>query len=205
MFIYYKMDYLKDPHTALFVAPTGIGKTYKALRLLETEYKNHFDFIIIICPTLKHNKTYKNWKFLWDDEYIIPIEPKNQLYEIIKTLSNMLAGLKTLFLIDDIIADEKLDKKRQPLLDLAISGRHREHSLWLLTQSYTAIPLNLRRQAKMLYVWRPTRRSDLKTIYDEIDFDDEGDKLIYLKEKLKEGKHICLVIRNEYPIGYEIV
>ena len=43
---------MKEPHTALFVAPTGVGKTHLALNLLENEYRNHFDFIIIICPTL---------------------------------------------------------------------------------------------------------------------------------------------------------
>ena len=42
---------------------------------------------------------------------------------------NLLARSATLFLIDDIIADEALDKRRQPLLELAISGRHRQHSL----------------------------------------------------------------------------
>ena len=44
---------MKEPHTALFVAPTGVGKTHLALSLLETEYRNHFDFIVIICPTFK--------------------------------------------------------------------------------------------------------------------------------------------------------
>ena len=48
--------------------------------------------------------------------------------------------------------DETLDKRHQPLLELAISGRHRGHSLWLLTQSYTVVPNNIRRQAKMLYI-----------------------------------------------------
>ena len=43
---------MKEPHTALFVAPAGVGKTHLALSLLETEYGNHFDFIVIICPTL---------------------------------------------------------------------------------------------------------------------------------------------------------
>ena len=59
-----------------------------------------------------------------------------------ENLGNNLAGDKTLFLIDDIMADETLDKRRQPLLGLAISGRHKGHSVWLLTQSYTAISLN---------------------------------------------------------------
>ena len=57
-------------------------------------------------------------------------------------ISKLLAGSKTLFLIDDIIADEALNKQRQPLLELAISGCHRNHLLWLLTQSYTAVPNN---------------------------------------------------------------
>ena len=88
---------------------------------------------------------------------------------MVEKISNLLAGDKTLFLIDDIIADETLDKRRQPLLELEISGRHRGHSLWLLTQSYTAIPNNIRRQAKMLYVWYPKNRTDLNTIQEEND------------------------------------
>ena len=86
---------------------------------------------------------------------VIPIEPGNHLYYLIEKISNLLAGDKTLFLIDDIIADETLDEHCQPLLELAVSGRHRGHSLWLLTQSYTAVPNNIRRQAKTLYVWYP--------------------------------------------------
>ena len=48
--------FMKEPHTALFVAPTGVGKTHLALDLLESEYKAHFDFIVIICPTLNTMK-----------------------------------------------------------------------------------------------------------------------------------------------------
>ena len=39
---------MKEPHTALFVAPTRVGKIHLALNLLEKEYQNHFDFIIIL-------------------------------------------------------------------------------------------------------------------------------------------------------------
>ena len=51
---------MKEPHTALFVVPTGVENTHLALSLLENEYRNHFDFIIIICPTLAHNTTCKS-------------------------------------------------------------------------------------------------------------------------------------------------
>ena len=146
---------MKEPHTALFVAPTGLGRTHLALSLLETEYRNHFDFIVIICPTLRYNSTYKSRGWVWNDPDVIPIEQGNNLYYLIEKISNLLTGNKTLFLIDDIIADETLDKCHQLLLELAISGRHRGHSLWLLAQSYTAVPNNIRRQVKMLYIWYP--------------------------------------------------
>ena len=130
-------------------------KTHLALNLLENEYRNHFDFIVIICPTLAHNETYKARGWVWNDPDVIPIEPNNNLYYLIEKISNLLTGSKTLFLIDAIIANEALNKYRQPLLELAISGRHRGHSLWLLTQSYTTVPNNIRRQAKMLCIWYP--------------------------------------------------
>ena len=122
---------------------------------------------------------------------------------MIEKISNLLAGSTTLFLIDDIIADETLNKWHQLLLELAISGHYRQHSLWQLTQSYTAIPNNIRRQAKMLYIWYPKNRTDLNTIHEENDVLGLGE-LANVKEKLKQDKHICLIMRMEHPRAYKI-
>ena len=46
-------DYIKDSHTTIF---TGCGKTHLVLDLIEKKYKKMFDYIIIICPTLRWNK-----------------------------------------------------------------------------------------------------------------------------------------------------
>ena len=78
LYIRIKM-FMKELHTALFVATTGVGKTHLALSLLENEYRNHFDFIVIICPTLRYNSTYKSGGWVWNDPDVIPIEPGNQL------------------------------------------------------------------------------------------------------------------------------
>ena len=170
------------------------------MNLLETEYKNLFDFIVIICPTLRYNSTYKSRSWVWNDPDVIPIEPGNKLYYLIEKISNLLAGDKTLFLIDDIIADETLDKCRQPLLELAISGRHRGHSLWVLTQSYTAIPNNIRRQANVGI--QKTERT-LNTIHEENDVIGL-EELARVKAQLKWGKHTCLIMRMEHPRAYMI-
>ena len=122
---------------------------------------------------------------------------------MIEKISNLLAGDETLFLIDDIIADEALDKRHQPLLEFVISGRHRGHSLWLLTQSYTAVPNNIRRQAKMLHTWYPKKRTDLNTIHEENDIIGP-EELAKVKAQLKQGKHTCLIMRMEHPRAYMI-
>ena len=90
--------FMKEPHTALFVAPTGVGKTHSALNLLKNEYRHHIDFIIIICPTLMHNSTYRSRGWVWNDPDVILIEPGNNLYYLIEKISNLLTGSVTLFL-----------------------------------------------------------------------------------------------------------
>ena len=172
--------------------------------LLESEYKNHFDFIIIICPTLAHNETYKSRGSVWTDPDVISLEPSNQLYYLIEKISKLLTGSKTLFLIDDIIADEALDKRHQLLLELAILERHRNHLLWMLTQSYTAIPNNIRRKAKLIYVWYPKNQTDLNVIHEENDAIETQEELANVKKQLKQGKHTCLIMRMEHPRSHEI-
>ena len=123
---------------------------------------------------------------------------------MIEKISNLLTGSKTLFLIDDIIADEALDKHHQLLLGLAISGRHRDHSLWLLAQTYTAIPYNIRRQAKLLYVWYPKNRTELNIIHEENDIIETPEELAGVKAQLKRGKYTCLIMRMEHPRAYGV-
>ena len=110
---------MKEPHTALFVAPTGVRKTDLALDLLEKEYINHFDFIIIICPTLKHNDTYRHRNWIRTDPEVILIEPGKSQYNWIEKIGNLLGGSETLFFINDIIANETLNKRRQPIFVIA--------------------------------------------------------------------------------------
>ena len=198
------ISYVKNPHTAIFSGSTGCGKTQRVLDLLETEYKHHFDNIVILCPTLRWNKTYLDRSWIWKDNYVFLLEPKGNLFELVEKLSSMLSSEETLFIIDDMIADENFDKRRQSLLELAISGRHRKHSLWLLTQAYTALPKNLRRQKKQLFVWYPSEKSDLKMIDEETNLINSDD-LLKIKERLKSEKHACLYVRLEHPRSFQVL
>ena len=56
------MNLPRLPHSAMFVGVTACSKTEFLLRLLETKYKNHLEFIVILCPTVLDNKTYLSRK-----------------------------------------------------------------------------------------------------------------------------------------------
>lgn len=90
------------------------------------------------------------------------------------------------------------------MLDLAISGWHRKHSLWFLTQSYTAVPKSLRRQKKQLFVWYPSEKSDMKLIDEETNLMNHND-LAKIKEQLKREKHACLYVRLEHPRMFKVL
>lgn len=196
--------YVKEPHTAIFSGPTSCGKTQRVLDLIEQDYRHHFENIVILCPTIRWNATYQERPWIWKDDYVFCLEAKGNLFEIVEKLTDLFSSEETLFVIDDVIADETLDKKRQPLLGLAISGRHRKHSLWLLTQSYTALPKDLRRQKKQLFVWYPSEKSDLKMIDEETNLMNSED-LSKVKEQLKREKHACLYVKLEHPRSFIVL
>ena len=114
-------DYIKKPHTAIFTGQICCGKTHLILDLIEKEYDQHFDYIVIICSTLRDNNvTYHSKDWLKNDDKVWLVDPKDKLHQWIEKLSPLLRCLGALLIIDDIIADECLDKKRQPLLELSI-------------------------------------------------------------------------------------
>ena len=84
-----------------------------------------------------------------------------------------------------------------------MSGRHRQHSLWLLTKSYKAVPNNIKRQAKMLYIWYPKNRTNLNTIHEENDVIEMGE-LARVKAELIRWNHNCLIMRMGHPRAYKI-
>ena len=114
------IGYIKEPHTSIFIGQMGCGKTHLLLEFIEKEYNKHYDYIIIICPTLQENtKTYHAKEWIKNDDVWL-VDSKNNLYQWMKKLPELLRFREVLFIIDDIIANESLDKRRQPLPQVGI-------------------------------------------------------------------------------------
>ena len=96
----------------MFVGVTACGKTEFLLKLLETIYKNHFEFIVILCPMILDNKMYLSRKWIFDDKNVfIVCNIEGKLNEWIRLFKGMLKGHQTLFIIDDCSAEGEINKK----------------------------------------------------------------------------------------------
>ena len=143
------MNLPKFPHSTMFVGCTNIGKTEYLLRILETKYKNHFESIVILCPVILDNETYLSRKWILHDKNVfIVCDVEGKLNEWIRLFKNTLKGRQAFFIIDDCSAEGEINKKRDALSELAFSGRHRNHCLWVLTQKYNSISKDVREQMK---------------------------------------------------------
>ena len=75
---------------------------------------------------------------------------EGKLNEWIKLFKNTLKSYQTLLIIDDCSAEGEINKKRDALSELAFSGRHRNHSLWVLSKDVREqIKGNLRSNKKL--------------------------------------------------------
>ena len=148
------MLYLDPPFNMLISGMTNCGKTHFVLDLLGNEFKNKFDYIIIICPTFEYNKTY-NRKFIFEDETVIPIIINEKLDDVLQKLIERYTDFKeqTLIIIDDCANLHDAKIKSSALTKLAFHGRHLNISTWILTQKYNAIIKDFRQNVMMLVLF----------------------------------------------------
>ena len=184
------MNLRKSPHSAMFVGVTACGKTEFLHRLPETVYKNHFEFIVILCPMILDNinKTYLSRNWILDDKNVfIVYDGEGKLNKSIILFKNMLKGHQTLFIIDDCSAEGEINKKRDALSELAFSGRHKNHSLWVLTQKHNSVSKDVRKQIKWLCLFFTKDRDSFEDCLRENDVIPDKNGRDKLKSACKTG------------------
>ena len=79
---------MNTPFHMIIVGMTACGKTHYLLNMLGQDYKNHFDYIFIVCPTLGDNKTYQNWKDLNDPDVFELACAHDEVEKILQVIVN---------------------------------------------------------------------------------------------------------------------
>ena len=200
------MNLPKFPHCGMIVGVTACRKTEVLLLLLETEYKNHFEFIVILCPTIFDNKTYLSRKWILDDKNVfIVCDVEGKLNEWIKLFKDRLNGYQTLFIIDDCSAEGEINKKRYAVSELAFSSLHKNHSLWVLTQKYNSISKDVREQIKWLFLFFTKDQDSFEDSLRENDVIPDKHKRDRLKKYLQDRPYSKLILKCYQPNGHYLL
>ena len=176
------------------------------LQLLESEYQNHFAFIIIFCPTVLDNKTYLSRKWIPDDKNVfIVCDIEGILNEWIKLFKNTLKGHQTLFIIDDCSTEGEINKTRDALSELSFSGRHKNHSLWVLTQKYNSITKDAREQIKWLCLFFTKDQDSSEDCLRENDVIPDKNERDRLKKCLQDKPYSKFILKCFQLVGYYLL
>jgi GTPase SAR1 family protein len=198
-----RLDFMtKELHCSLICGQTGCGKTIFVLDLLQTVYRNHFEHIVIFCPTLKYNKSYRERKFIWSDDEIYVVDPSNKLSECLEYFYRLFEGTNTLFIIDDCSAERDIVKKGNTLAKLTFSGRHAGISIWILTQKYNSVLKDFREQLKVVILFYTKDRNSFEDCLSENDVVETKEERNRIKQQLKTNKFTKLIIKIDIPTRY---
>jgi len=198
--------FIFEPHNMLITGITNCGKTHFILDLLETIYKDYFDFIVLFCPTFEFNKTYnrdivtKNKKFIVLNSKAV----KNNLDNCIKIAIDIYKGSNTLFIIDDCanLHDSKI--RESELCFLAFSGRHFNITTWVVNQKYNSIVKDYRENIRFLVLFYNKDKMALKNALEENQIIPKDEHEDYIN-KLKQNKGSKLLLRLQHPFKYEFI
>ena len=151
-------------HSATICGQTGFGKTVFILDLLEGPYRGFFQHSLVLCPTVRHNKTYQQCPWIWTYPEVYLLDPGERLHDYLRAFYHVFMGEQTLYIIDDCSASTALMKKKDMLSMLAFSGRHAEQSVWVLTQKYNSVLKDLREQTRWVCLFRYKDHIPSKTV-----------------------------------------
>ena len=110
-----------------------------------------------------------------------------------------------MFVIDDCSAEDEINKKRNALSELAFSGRHRNHSLWVLTQKYISRSKEVREQLKWLWLFFTKDRDSFEDCLKENDTVPEKNERDRLKKCLQDNPCSKLILKCYQPTGYYLL
>ena len=194
------MDPSKIPFNALIVGPTNSGKSKYVVDQIYGPFRTKFDYIVLICPTFAHNKTYH--RIGENDPRMIVIICKQHEVEIfLNIVSWLFEGTNTLIILDDCAASKDVKGRTGQLVNLGFSARHIGISVWVLTQKITSITPSFRENVAAIVLFYTPSAKTTKAIVDEYAGELSHDEYKNLISKLKQRKFSYLVFSLRYPYG----
>ena len=159
------MNPSKNPFKALIVGPTNSGKSKFVVDQIYGPFSGKFDYIVLICPTFPHNKTYhvigEN-----DPRMFVLMCPQHEVEVLLKLVPFFLEGTNTLLILDDCAASKDVKGRTGQLVNFAFSARHIGISVWVMTQKITSITASFRENVAVIVLFYTPSAKTTKAIFE---------------------------------------
>ena len=97
--IHPNVSYLPPPHPSMVISVISMVISVGISVFPVTPYRGFFRHIVILCPTIEHNKTYKQCPWLWMDPEVYVLDPGEHLHDYLRAFYLVFKGEPTLFII----------------------------------------------------------------------------------------------------------
>lgn len=161
------------PFLALSIGPRHTGKTNHMVDFLLNKYPpDFFDVIVIYCKTVFDDGKWAHVLKMVGDDMIRTSFTEESLLADYLTICEIREKenprFKTLFLFDDMIADNISAKQKLDTIALiAVMGRHKGISLWINSQLFRALAPALRNNATNIFCFGTNNGLELEKISEE--------------------------------------
>ena len=185
----------KIPFNALIVGLTNSGKSRFVVDQIYGPFRGKFDYIVLICPTFAHNKTYL--RIGENDPRMFVITCMHHKVEFwLNVVSWLFVGTNMLIILDDCAASKDVKGRTGQLVNLGFSARH---IVWVLTQKITSITPSFRENVAAIVLFYTPKAKTTNAIFDDYPGELSNDEYKSLISKLKERKFSYLVFSLRYP------
>ena len=195
---------MDTPFHMVIAGMTACGKTHYLLKMLEEEYKNHFEYIFIVCPTFEDNKTYQDRKYLKDPDVFAIACDHDKVEDALREIVKFAKNTNSLVILDDCAASQSVKNRTSELVKLAFHRRHIGLSTIVIIQQLTSIATPYRMNTSTLVIFYSARKDDSRDVFENhlsVDKYDEQKSL----EALKNKKHARLEILTMHPYTHKLV
>ena len=149
-----RMDPGNIPFNVLVAGPTKSGKSGFVVNHLYGPFCGKFDYIVLICPTFAHDKTFRRLGEK-DPRMYIAICEQHEVEIWLRVVRYLFEGTNTLIILDNCTASKDVKGRTGELVNLAFSARHMGISIWVLTQKYTSITASSGRTRQRSFFFTP--------------------------------------------------
>jgi hypothetical protein len=156
-----------------FIGAPGSGKTSLMMSMLTNPdmYHKAFHHIFFVCPaTSRASINGDPWKDHPEDKLFDELTP--QVLQFVHEFSKVASAEKqyTLLILDDCAAELKNKEIERILKYLVWNRRHLKLTIWIMSQSYIALPLSIRKALSHAIMFRPRNKKETQAIFDELLF-----------------------------------